>query len=144
MPSCNKVPSPYLQRILMPALHDDRIIKDLSPAELEASWLHPIVLQCTRAPLLWKLTEWPHLTVKAVACMLLVAMLKLTRNSVQTVSKELVIQLEMWREEPASCSMTVAQVQQLQAAETLVGAANQPSVASSSSRAVCVLGHRNK
>ena len=64
-------------------------------------------------------------------------MLKLTRNSVQTVSKDLVIQLKMWEVAPSTCSMTIAEVQDLQAAQTLLATANpeQHHAASSSTTA---------
>ena len=115
MPS-RKAASPYLQRLCIRALRDTGLVRDLSPADLAASWLHPIVLQCKSAPLLWSLAEWPHLTVRQVAGRLLVAMLKLTRNSVQTVSKDLVIQLKMWELDPTTCSRTIAEVKDLKAA----------------------------
>jgi len=135
-----KAASPYLQRLCIRALQDTRLVRDLSPADLAASWLHPIVLQCKSAPLLWSLAEWPHLTVCQVAGRLLVAMLKLTRNSVQTVSKDLVIQLRMWELDPTTCSTTVAEVQVLKEAQARLAAANpeQHHVASSSTAAAAM------
>ena len=72
------------------------MVSQSSKQRMAASWLPPIVEDCKSDSLPWDLVEWPGLTVRDVASRLMVAMLKLSHNGVQVVSKELVIQLKMW------------------------------------------------
>lgn len=95
MPS-RKAPCACIRRLSIPALDDERLISGLTAAQLEASYLPPLVLECERGPLLWGVQEWPALTVRDVAKRLLTAMFKLSHGRIAAVGKETVLQLRVW------------------------------------------------
>ncbi len=73
------------------------MIASLTAADLQDCHLHPAVLECGSAPLLWELHEWPTLRVSDIAKRLLTAMFKLSHSRVRRVGKELVLQLRVWQ-----------------------------------------------